>query len=199
MKITLADLNPSLCGAWERAFSKIKEVTVKNYDIFLCGKFDAIVSPANSFGEMSGGIDGVYTKHFGHCVQKYLQAAIQNLPMRELLVGQSLIVQTDNKEIPYLISSPTMRVPLDVSDTANPYLAFKSSLCIAKQHKFENIICPGLGTLTGNVSPEDCARQMFQAYYHFNDKYPTYPRSINEAYRNHLDLVGLVNIKRKMK
>ena len=32
------------------------------------------------------------------------------------------------KPIRYLVSAPTMRIPLDVSDTVNAYLAFRGTL-----------------------------------------------------------------------
>lgn len=195
MKIILCDLNPRLVAEWQRAFGKVSNVEMYCSDIFE-HKADCIVSPANSYGLMDGGIDAAYTKFFGPDLQKNLQSLIKELPMRELLVGQTLVVPTNNPEIPFLISAPTMRIPLDVHDTPNPYLAFKAVLIAARINVFNSILCPGLGTLTGNVSPEDCARQMYLAYKDFTDKYPTYPTSVREAYLNHKNLVGVVNMKR---
>ena len=36
--------------------------------------------------------------------------------------------KSDGKQIKYLISAPTMRVPMDVSKTVNAYLAFRACL-----------------------------------------------------------------------
>lgn len=56
----------------------------------------------------------------------------------ELLVGQAVILETNDEtqKIKYLISAPTMRVPLDVSDTPNAYLAFKATLMEGDYIKF---------------------------------------------------------------
>lgn len=195
MKVVLCDLNPRLVAEWQRVFGKTTNVECYCEDVFN-HKADAIISPANSYGFMDGGIDLAYTRHFGPKLQQDLQIQIKQRPMKELLVGETIVLPTGNDDIPFLISAPTMRVPLDVSDTANPYLAFKASLITAKNKGFKTILCPGLGTLTGQVEAGDCARQMYSAYYDVFDKYPKYPKSIREAYMNHSNLVGILNIKK---
>ena len=195
MKVILCDINNKLVAEWQRAFGKTNNVEVYGGDI-LEYKADAIVSPANSFGFMNDGIDGVYTRHFGSEVQKYLQDQIKQRPIRELLVGETITVPTGNDDIPFMISAPTMRVPLNVSDTANPYLAFKAALIEAKAKGFKTILCPGLGTATGSVEAGDCARQMYSAYYDVFDKFPKFPTSIREACLSYTNLVGIVNINR---
>ena len=71
-----------------------------------------MVSPANSFGFMDGGIDALYLKHFGSQLQGQLQQAIQTRHHGELLVGAAEVIETGSKRIPYLIAAPTMRVPM---------------------------------------------------------------------------------------
>ena len=45
---------------------KLRNTQISEGDIFEGGpEADAIVSPANSFGFMDGGIDMVYSRHFG--------------------------------------------------------------------------------------------------------------------------------------
>jgi O-acetyl-ADP-ribose deacetylase (regulator of RNase III) len=90
-----------------------------------------VVSPANSFGFMDGGIDWRYSERFGWQLMERLQQVIKGEDyFGELLVGQAIILETNDemKKIPYLISAPTMRVPLDVSNSPNAYLAFKATL-----------------------------------------------------------------------
>jgi len=77
LEIHLRDLNASLVAAWQEEFTTVPRVTVSHGDIFssLPGPLpdnveidivaDAVVSPANSFGFMDGGIDAVYTHQFG--------------------------------------------------------------------------------------------------------------------------------------
>ena len=40
--------------------------------------------------------------------------------------------KSEGKQIKYLISAPTMRVPMDVSKTVNAYLAFRACLRAGK-------------------------------------------------------------------
>jgi O-acetyl-ADP-ribose deacetylase (regulator of RNase III) len=87
---------------------------------------DAVVSPANSFGFMDGGIDALYTHHFGIEVQIRVGRAIYERHHGELIVGNATIVETGNPHIPYLIDAPTIRVPMILRDTASLYLATPS-------------------------------------------------------------------------
>jgi hypothetical protein len=64
-----------------------------------------------------------------------------------------------------------MRIPMDVSDTVNPYLAFRATLREVLKHNqnpemkpINSILCPGLGTAIGKVPPAICAKQMYVAY-----------------------------------
>jgi len=138
--IHLRDLGEALVDAWHREFKGVPEVTVSHGDIFpnqtgpvapgdpIDIKADAIVSPANSFGFMDGGIDAVYSYQLGSGLQERLQALIARDHGGELPVGMAVIVPTAHPDIPWCISAPTMRVPRDVSDTVNAYLAFRAAL-----------------------------------------------------------------------
>jgi hypothetical protein len=64
LTIHLRDISTAVTSAWEAAFADAPEVEVSCGDIFGV-KADAIVSPANSFGYMDGGIDLVYSRFFG--------------------------------------------------------------------------------------------------------------------------------------
>jgi O-acetyl-ADP-ribose deacetylase (regulator of RNase III) len=169
IKIFLRDKNIDIVNAWKYMFLDNDNVEISCGNIFDLTA-DAIISPANSFGFMNGGIDLVYSEYFGWDLEKKLQRQIHNIFYGEIPVGNATIVKTDNKKIKYLISAPTMRVPEDVSNTVNAYLAFRASLIeISKfnknnTEKISSVLCPGLGTLTGNISPENCSKQMKYAY-----------------------------------
>ena len=77
VKLYLRDLNPDLVQAWNRQFGGTPDVETSCGDIFdvVC---DAIVSPANSFGFMDGGIDLLYSRHFGWDLQRRLRERIQH-------------------------------------------------------------------------------------------------------------------------
>lgn len=158
-------------------------MTVVNESIFDLS-CDAIVSPANSFGFMNGGIDFSISKNLGWHIEKTLQKKLRAKYHGELLVGQATIVETDHQQFPFLISAPTMRTPMTIFRSPNVYLAMKAILILLKEGKFEDgtlikekvqtIAIPGLGTGVGQVPPLMCARQMRIAWEDvMNEKYKT--------------------------
>lgn len=60
----LRDINAAVAKAWERQFAGLHDVEVSCGDI-LERRADAIVSPANSFGYMDGGIDLIDSRVLG--------------------------------------------------------------------------------------------------------------------------------------
>ena len=124
MNIVLADLNDALIRSWSIICGNIENVTIHHGSIFDV-RCDAIVSPANSFGFMDGGLDLQISQFFGWHVQERLQELIRTRHHGELLVGTAEIVETDYAKIPYLISAPTMRVPMILKDTVNVYLVVR--------------------------------------------------------------------------
>ena len=184
MKIYLRDRSAALVEAWRKVFSDNPNIHVSCGDIFAEGEHldvDAIVSPANSFGFMDGGIDFVYSDYFGWGIGDDLREKIWGQYHGELLVGQATVIdmrpqaarvkrpdgerlRERTNRIPYLISAPTMRVPMVVSGTVNAMLAFRAALREADGHGFRAILCPGLGTAIGQMPAQVCAVQMFEAY-----------------------------------
>ena len=124
MDIALYALDGALAQCWRAGIEsrKMDGLRVLEGDI-LEGRADAIVSPANSFGFMDGGIDAVYTAFFGPRLQRDVQSAIRLLPRQELLVGEALAVNTGNARYPCCIAAPTMRRPMRLWDGTNAYLA----------------------------------------------------------------------------
>jgi O-acetyl-ADP-ribose deacetylase (regulator of RNase III) len=98
-------------------------------------------------------------------MQENLRKGIANYG-GEILVGNAVAMGIPNsKNIQYLISAPTMRVPEDVSNTINAYLAFKAALKVAKDLGLNSILCPGLATTTGKMPVCRASFQMHCAYY----------------------------------
>jgi len=165
----LRDIDPDVVNAWRKYFKGIADVRISLGEIFESSA-DAIVSPANSFGYMDGGIDLVYLHRFGWELQTRLQAHLRDEHDGELPVGQATIVETFDSTIPYLVSAPTMRVPMNVSNTVNAYLAFRAAIRAIKLHNQEapqairSVLCPGLCTAIGRMPPDLSARQMAAAY-----------------------------------
>lgn len=79
---------------------------------------------------------------------------------------------------------PTMRVPADISwHQGLVYNCMWSLLCeIVKWNRSPNqdpirtVLSPGLGTGTGEVDHNQCARQMVLAAKHFQEPLPVHPR-----------------------
>lgn len=166
MKIILTDLAPKILDAWAEFFSNEEDVTIVENNIAKI-ECDAIVSPANSFGFMDGGLDHALSERFGWDLEKRLQKIIKELPEGELLVGQALILETGDKLVPFLISAPTMRIPtnFNIDTSINAYLAMKAILIKAKSdNRISSVAVPWLCTGVGRMQPIIAARQMFQAY-----------------------------------
>ena len=170
LRIFLRDINPAVVEAWRKVFAGCGGVDVSQGDIFGIAA-DAIVSPANSFGYMDGGIDGVYSMHFGWNLSARLRERLRRDFDGELPVGCAVIVETNDARIPYLVSAPTMRVPMNVSNTVNAYLAFRAALIAVRDHNraspeipIASLLCPGLATFYGCMDPGRSARQMLHAY-----------------------------------
>ncbi|GHU70120.1 hypothetical protein FACS189450_04050 [Spirochaetia bacterium] len=71
LTLFLRSINKDIVDEWMRVFAGYKNVEISCGDIFDI-KADAIISPANSFGFMDGGIDLAYSKYFGWKLQKTL-------------------------------------------------------------------------------------------------------------------------------
>lgn len=164
LKLILRDIDRRLVDAWKLAFIASPEVEVGYGDIF-DRTADAIVSPANSFGFMDGGIDAVYSRRFGWDLQERLQALLRSEHDGECPVGSAVLIETRDANIPLCISAPTMRVPGRVADTANAYLAMRAALRLARAHPtIRSVLCPGLATAVGQMPRERAALQMAEAY-----------------------------------
>ncbi|MBR9859814.1 hypothetical protein GYB22_03515 [bacterium] len=166
MHLQLVDRNIGLCNEWEKLFSSEQYVSIHCADFFSL-ETDCIVSPANSFGFMDGGLDYAISRTLGWQVQERVQEKIRNEFHGELLVGQALLVETGNEKIPYLISAPTMRVPLILTNTVNVYLASKAVFRVVKENpQIKTVTMSGLGTGVGQVPYDICAKQIYWAYRH---------------------------------
>lgn len=169
MKLHLRDKDPAVVSAWREVFAGAEHVTVSQGDILeLEGA--AIVSPANSFGWMDGGIDLAYREHFGTRLEHAVQQRIEQHHDGELPVGQAMLVHVNNEQIRTVIVAPTMRVPQPVPNTVNAYLAMRAALiafrALEVQMRHEcTLLCPGLCTLTGRMSPMQAAIQMRHAWH----------------------------------
>lgn len=167
VRIRLVDHHAAMVRAWERAFDGADDVEVSEADYF-AHPADAMVSPANSFGIMDGGLDLAIRDALGVAVQKAAQRVIVERHHGELPVGSAEIVRTGDARWPHLVVAPTMRVPESVAHTLNAYLAFRAALlaCARYGTPITSLVCCGLGTGIGGMEPARCAAQMRIALEH---------------------------------
>src|SRR5215216_4958542 len=201
IQIYLASVEQELHDSWQRFCGDLEGVTV-HYGSILQLNCDAVVSPANSFGFMDGGIDMLYSQHFGWHVQGRLQKKIRERHHGELVVGAAEIVETDSPAIPYVSAAPTMRVPMILGNTVNPYLAARAALLLIKHGRFtdghlagepvsgyvQSVAFPGLGTGVGRVGQNTCARQVRAAIEEVVLEKHGFPESWSHAQRRHQEL-----------
>jgi len=148
------------------------------------------ISPANSFGSMGGGIDEIYDRHMFPGVSRDVMANIaarcesgtvtmsfdhleRDSEVPKLPIGEAVITPLDKYGKKYrgcyLVTAPTMEVPMDIQGTDNPYRAFMATLKILEGYPdVKQLICPGLGTGVGNISGEEAAKQIVQALNDFH-------------------------------
>jgi O-acetyl-ADP-ribose deacetylase (regulator of RNase III) len=172
MKLVLTAVEKSLADAWQKFCGDLDFVTVHQGSI-LDVECDAVVSPANSFGFMDGGIDAVYLRHFGYDIQTRVRQQIY-----EHHHG---------------------RVPMILQDTVNPYLAARAIFTLVKHKTFlsgslkgkpisehiKTIALPGLGTGVGRVGFNTCAHQVRKAIDDILLENYTMPQSWAEASERH--------------
>lgn len=169
LRVSLGDLNSDVAHAMAEAFRDVDEVEVVCGDL-LDLSCDAIVSPANSFGNMGGGIDKAIDDFHGGRSQSRVMAAIAEHFFGELPVGAALVVEMASSRWPFVITSPTMRIPGSIAGTINAYLAMRAASVAVHRHnqleglKIRSIAIPGLGTGVGGLGHEDAAAQMRAAY-----------------------------------
>jgi O-acetyl-ADP-ribose deacetylase (regulator of RNase III) len=163
----------------------------ENFDIILgdlLNQKGILVTAGNSFGFMDGGLDLEFIKKYGWELQDKVQTIIKNTDLKELLIGQNIIVDLpDNNK---LIYAPTMRVPqiLDFS-SINPYLVLKGILATCKKENIEEVNIPLLCEGVGRMPILTIMSQLQKAYDDFYDEY--YPMNWWDSSKKHQNLLGI--------
>ena len=170
LKIYLLDINKEMTNIWERFFKNIPNVEIVNKDLvsFLLTHDDieGIVSPANSFGLMTGGYDKAIINYFGINLMRNVQNYILENYCGEQPVGTAFSIPIypgvyDNK---YLIHCPTMRTPEVIKDSRIIYSCMRSALIECMRKNIGSVIIPAFGACTGKVDIREVANYMRLAY-----------------------------------
>jgi O-acetyl-ADP-ribose deacetylase (regulator of RNase III) len=165
LKILLYSLRTELSRAWKKELGEKAYVEIIEGDL-LDTPADAIVSPANSFGFMDGGLDYKISERFGWNIQDRLQRIIKEKHHGELLVGMAEIVETGNEVVRFVISAPTMRVPKSAKGSINAYLSTRAALLRINEHNqpdepnIRSVASPGMGTGVGEIPCDLASLQM---------------------------------------
>lgn len=191
IKYIFLDLKGDFTKAIKRLFNQEDNVVTytgnveRFHDDHKHNKGIAYVSPANSLGFMDGGIDLIYSQHMFPGIEKQVKISIlkknyQNILGRSYLpIGSAMILNT-NKNQPdsgyHFIVAPTMWLPQNVEKTNNAYytfLAVQKSVYLwnlTQPNKINYVVCPGLCTGFGGMSPEESAKQIKKAFNDWNYK-----------------------------
>lgn len=127
-----------------------------------------IVSPANSYGNMRGGIDRQIIKHFPRVehavIDKIATLNYKDSGNRSIQpLGITSHVPLD-KSGNCLIICPTMETPRNIVGTNNIYVAFKSLYLYTKNLPDSvHIFVPCLGTGVGGMTGKESALQILSA------------------------------------
>jgi len=159
LKLILVSPQYGLCQAWDKRFADLPNVEIVSGTFQSLPEFDCMVSAANSFGLMDGGVDLAIIRFFGQALMTRVQQRILGDYLGEQPIGTSMIVPTDHARHPYLAHTPTMRIPMEIQHTDNVYLAMWAMLLAVRRHNLgetrpiRTIACPELGTGTFSTHP----------------------------------------------
>ena len=154
-----------------------------------------LVSPANTIGNMDGGLDLQYSSHFPRLeetLRKYIKCEHGGV----LRIGTAQVIPLRRRDFTYVIFAPTVEKPGNLATPASVYLAMVAALTSVVMHNYriqkdgidrEPIDClriPGLGTGFGGLEPGTAATQMREAYGMINlyhEHIPSIVRRLNSG------------------
>lgn len=126
---------------------------------------DAIVNPANSYGQMGGGVAGAIRVKGGVEIER---EAIAKAPIP---VGKAVQTQAGMLPCRFVIHAPTMVRPAEATSIERVKLATRAALECADESGLKQIAFPGMGTGVGRVNPEAAAQAMVEVSRSFCPKY----------------------------
>jgi O-acetyl-ADP-ribose deacetylase (regulator of RNase III) len=141
VKLILVSPEPALYAAFREEFEGLPNVEVVDGFFEQLPEFDCMVSPANSFGLMDGGVDAAIIRFFGDALMDRVQERILDEYLGEQPVGTSMMVETEHPRHPFLAHTPTMRVPMPIARTDYPYLAMWAMLLAVRRHSLTHAPC----------------------------------------------------------
>ena len=177
INFTLIDENPEIVSGYANFLGQFPNWKFKRGDI-LKASADALVSPANSYGDMQGGIDKSYLQEFGGHLEDIVKLYIQESHGGFLEIGKSQGVPINAQNYKFLICTPTMEEPNLITDPRDIYEAatglFEELNRINTQtssNSIKSVNLPGLGTGCGGLNGFESGKMLALAYKDFIRKY----------------------------
>lgn len=170
----LLAVRDELAAAFRSAFADAENVIIvqDDFERFMAShpEVDGIVSPANSFGMMTGGLDKALRDYFGMELQDAVRDVILTEWFGEQTVGTSIAVDIPGHSGKKLMHTPTMRTPSIIIDYQTVYLCMRSALTAAIKSGVQHLMVPAFGGSTGQVPEDVIARNMREAYEQIKDQ-----------------------------
>ncbi len=117
---------------------------------------EAIVNPANSEGEMGGGVAAAIKRAGGK------QIEFEAMERAPIPIGRTVVTSAGKMPCEYVVHAPTMKMPLQRTDADKIRKAMKAALQVASELEIKSLAVPGMGTGTGKVPKEEAARAMVE-------------------------------------
>lgn len=162
-----------MCEAFRLRFAGLPNVRVIRGRFEDLEPHDCFVTAGNAFGIMTAGIDAAVIRRFGEPLMEQVQHRIMDQYFGEQPVGTAFIQPTHDRNIPFIVHAPTMRVPGNIEGTDKVYSATWAALLAIQAHnqgsgsRIEVVAFPAMGTGFGGMPFSEAARQMAVAYRHF--------------------------------
>ena len=158
----------------------------------------AIITPGNSYGHMTGGLDKAVVEMLGGWVEREVRAKIRTDYCCELNVGDAIMVSNDISIIKNVIYAPTMRSPkkLPFGDDS-PYRSVLAALQLINRFnrdcpdevKIRSVILPMMGSNTGEVPYPNVLCQMIRAIQRYSN-----PKPIEDLFQDGQDTDAFMKV-----
>jgi O-acetyl-ADP-ribose deacetylase (regulator of RNase III) len=135
-------------------------------------RYDAVITPGNSFGHMTGGFDLGVVQVFGREAQHEVLKMIKDKYNGMMPVGSAEVVVVRDKAIVYV---PTAMVPTSMTGVLDPYMLMHQALRAYATHLaesatfYERLLCPLFCTGAGSADPNIALYQQNQALVEFQN------------------------------
>ena len=174
MKLILNDRNADVCKMFAEVLKDlpIADVHCCNFEDIPRNDYDVLLTPGNSYGQMTGGFD-LAVRNRWPASEGDVQRSIWSNHNGMCPIGGNVVVPLSNESTQVLIYTPTMRVPMPIHGTDNVYWAYRAAFNVieALTHGMAfssdlRVLLPAFGTSAGYVPYIKAAHQCRIAWEH---------------------------------